>query len=75
MPLLLPKTGGVGAAVMPTLFPQLPAIATYRTNTLEAKINMAGLTFHSSHLANLNGTKLDNERISFAGRGCPLQRR
>jgi len=54
---------------MPTLFPQIPAIATYRTNPIEAKINMAGLTFHSSHLAKLNGTKLDNERISFAGRG------
>jgi len=54
---------------MPTLFPQIPAIATYRTNSLEAKINMAGLTFHKSQSANLNGTKLDNERISFAGGG------
>jgi hypothetical protein len=54
---------------MPTLFPQIPTIATYRTNTLEAKINMAGLTFRSSHLANLNGTKLDNERINFTARG------
>ena len=69
MPLLLPKTGGVGAAVMPTLFPQIPAIATYRTNTREAKIDVAGLTFHSSHSANPNGTKLDSDRISFAGGG------
>jgi hypothetical protein len=57
----------VGAAVIPALFRQVPAIATYRTNTLEAKINVAGLTFHSCHSANLNGTKLDTERISVAG--------
>ena len=69
MPLLLLETGGVGAAVVPALFRQVPAIATYRTNTPEAKINVAGLTFHSSHLANLNGAKLDNERISLSGRG------
>jgi hypothetical protein len=69
VPLLLQKTGDVGAAVMPTLFPQIPTIVTYRTNTVEAKINVAGLTFHSSHLANLNGAKLDNERISLSGRG------
>jgi hypothetical protein len=62
--LLLPKTGGVG--VIPAVFRQVPAIAIYRTNTLEAKIDVAGLTFHSSHSANLNGTKLDNERTSFA---------
>ena len=69
MPLLLLETGGVGAAVVPALFRQVPAIATYRTNTPEAKINVAGLTFHSSHSANPNGTKLDSDRISFAGRG------
>ena len=69
MPLLLQKTGDVGAAVMPTLFPQIPTIVTYRTNTVEAKINVAGLTFHSSQSADLNGAKLDNERISFAGGG------
>ena len=68
MHLLLSKTGGVGAAVIPALFPQVPAIATYRTNTMPDTIEMAGLTFHSSHSANLNGAKLDNERISFAGR-------
>jgi hypothetical protein len=59
----------VGAAAIPTLFRQVPAIATYRSNPLEAKINVAGLTFHNSQSANLNGTKLDNERISFAGGG------
>ena len=69
MPLLLLVTGGVGAAVVPALFRQVPAIATYRTNTPEAKINVAGLTFHSSQSADLNGAKLDNERISFAGGG------
>ena len=61
--------GGVGAAVIPVPFRQVPAIARYRGNPLEAKINMAGLTFHKSQSANLNGTKLDNERISFAGGG------
>ena len=69
MPLLLPKTGVAGAVVIPALFRQVPAIATYRTSPLEAKINVAGLTFHKSQSANLNGTKLDNERISFAGGG------
>ena len=69
MPLLLPKTGGVGAAVIPVPFRQVPAIATYRTSPLEAKINVVGLTFHNFRSANLNGTKLDNERISFAGGG------
>jgi len=59
----------VGAAVVPALFRQVTAIATYRTNTPEAKINVAGLTFHSSQSADLNGAKLDNERISFAGGG------
>ena len=67
--MLLPKTGGVEASVIPALFRQVPAIATYRTNTREAKIDVAGLTFHSSQSADLNGAKLDNERISFAGGG------
>jgi len=69
MRLLLPKTGDVGATVIPALFRQVLVIPTYRTNPLEAKINVAELTFHSCHSANLNGTKLDNERISFAGGG------
>jgi hypothetical protein len=66
VPLPLPE---VGAAAIPALFRQVLAIATYRTNTLETKISVAGVTFHSSHSANLNGTKLDDERISFAGGG------
>ena len=65
--LAAPEDGGVGAAVIPALFPQVPAIATYHTNTIADTIEMAGLTFHSSHSANLNGAKLDTERISSLG--------
>jgi hypothetical protein len=67
MPLLLPQTGSAGAALMPALFRHAPTIATYATTTLEAIIAATGNTFHSSHSANPNGTKLDDEGINFAG--------
>ena len=67
MLLLLPETRRVGAAVIPALFRQVPAIATHRTTTLDAMIAATGYTFHSSHSANPNGTKPENERISFGG--------
>ena len=67
MPLLLPQTGGAEAAIITALFRHVPTIVTYRTTTLAAMIATQGYTFHSSHSANPNGTKLENERISFAG--------